>query len=80
MKEKQLALIKNPEVKIEDHSMKLCLWFDASLSEGRSALLIVPLPELACPDIRYDVSRLEGKVCWVVDEGNIVKFLGWWRE
>ena len=48
---KQLALIRNPRVQIEDHSMRECLFFDAYISEGQASLQIVSLPLLIFPEL-----------------------------
>ena len=78
---KQLAIIRNAHIAYEDHSERFALFFDAYLSEGLSSLQIVSLPDLPdIPGIAWDVSRLNGKPCWVIDEGNIVKFHSWWKE
>jgi hypothetical protein len=77
---RQLAIIKNPHVAIEDHTLKLVLFFDTAISEGHQALQCVELPEFDIPGLKLDVSALEGKPCWVEVSNSFIKFAGWWRE
>lgn len=80
-KAKQLAIIRGAHIAYEDHSGRFALFFDAQLSEGLSSLQIVALPDLPdIPGITWDVSKLNGRPCWVVDEGSMIKFHDWWRE
>lgn len=83
METEVLAIVRNPRVSIEDHSLKTCLFFDAFTREGFCALQIVALPELPeIPGIKWDVSALDGKPCWVTSrpDDNILLFSRWWKE
>jgi hypothetical protein len=78
---RQLAVIKRAHVAYEDHSQRLALFFDVYTSEARSSLQIVSLPDLpSIPGIAWDVSRLDGRVCWVHVGDGLVKFIDWWRD
>jgi hypothetical protein len=80
---KQMALIKNAHIAYEDHSQRLCIFFDAYTTEGFSSLQIVPLPDLPdVPCLAWDTSGLNGKVCWVEkdEKANIVRFIDWFRN
>lgn len=76
----QLAIIRSPHIGIEDHSMRLSLFFDTYISEGRAAYQIVPLPEINIPHITFDVSKLEGQPCWVQVDGNFIRFVRFWNQ
>lgn len=76
----QLAIIRRPRVEVEDHSLKPALMFDAFVSEGYAALQIVPLPEVDIPGLKWDVSALEGKPCWVKLDKHMILFTRWWKE
>lgn len=80
---RQLAIIRNAHVRIEDRSMKFSIFFDTYINEGRAAMQIVLLPELPnIPGLAYDASKLDGRPCWVEvnEEARTIVFVDWWHD
>jgi hypothetical protein len=80
---KQLALIQNAKVAIEDHSMKPAIFFDAYMAENSASLQIVSLPDLPnIPGLAYNVDKMNGRPCWVEqdEKANITRFVSWWNQ
>jgi hypothetical protein len=57
-----------------------CLFFSVYINEsvgslqvfeGKKALQMIQNSEV------YDIKELEGKPCWIEEEGNTIKFLKW---
>lgn len=65
--DEHLAVISEVRMGMEDH-YGAALMFTASISEGNCALQVIPIDDPRCKEILSgvsDVSRLNGRACWV---------------
>lgn len=79
MSRRVMAIMKNVELKYEDHNQEVCLWFDAFLDENSVAMQILPKGQYGKFLEDYEVSsikELEGKPVWVYHDNDYVKLHG----
>lgn len=75
---RQLAIIRDVGVGIEDHTGKPAIFFTTYITESHAAGQVFHLPTPDVPGLKYDVSALEGQPCWVIVDGPFIRFDGWW--
>lgn len=77
---KKMAIIRNVHIGAEDH-YGAALWFDTYVSEASAALQVIPW-EMAYDIVKRvdDIKHLEGKPCWVEEEGGLIRFIGLWEK
>lgn len=76
----KLAIIREAIVSREDHSRKICIVFSTYINEGVAAShwIGVDTPkefESLWEAMSGDVRNLNGKPCWVNEEGSRIYFL-----
>jgi hypothetical protein len=74
---KILGIIKRVGFGIRDTSHAM-LWFDVYTSEASASLQCIPAAEAIRLIEKHgisDVKNLEGKPCWVRDEGALIRFI-----
>lgn len=80
MGERELAIVREPGWGMRDFTSRPGLWFTVRFGEGGGALLCFfgeEAEEIMAASKAYDVSRLNGKPCFVRVDDNLVKFDGW---
>ena len=77
MTEEKLAIMKNVGIGLRDTNTPM-LWFNTFVSEGSTALQCLGwedafelIKAAGCTEVKH----LEGKPCWVIDEGHTIRFL-----
>lgn len=75
------AIIRRPHVGNRGDYDFPVLWFDAEISEGSGALIVLNWDEAKEVLSKvYDVRNLEGMPCWVETDGRIIKFIRLWQK
>ena len=77
---RQIAIIRDAHIDIEDHTGRPAVFFTTYVSEHLAASQIRDLPPVDIPGLKYDISALEGQPCWVVVDGPFIRFDGWWGK
>lgn len=76
--DKQLAVIKNFNIGVGDRG-RPAIWFSTYISESTAALQVIEGQEAIYEFINNsrltDITKIEGKTCWVEVDGSRIKFL-----
>jgi len=76
-----MAIIRNVHVGNRDTG-RPCLWFSVYISESDAALQVF-INDRMLKMIRqsgvYDIKELEGAPCWVETDGEIIRFVRFWK-